>query len=189
MLSIKNLRLERANGTSQGESPPVTSVVASPGMIDITEAKRILAAFERERVEYVMVGSMAMAAQGLVRATRDVDFFVSPTAGNVEALRRALKSLYQDDPNVDEIRAEDLAGDYPAIQYIPPDTDYSLDLLARLGEAFRFETIESEELVLDGIRIRVATPAMLYRMKRDTVRPQDRLDAERLRQLFKLEER
>jgi hypothetical protein len=31
-------------------------------MIDIEEAKRILAAFEREGVEYVMVGSMAMAA-------------------------------------------------------------------------------------------------------------------------------
>lgn len=156
-------------------------------MIDFTEAKRILAAFEREGVEYVLVGSMAMAAQGVVRATRDVDFFVSPSASNVELLRRALKSVYQNDPNVDEIRAEDLAGDYPAIQYVPPDADYSLDLLSRLGEAFRFETIESEELVLDGIRVRVATPAMLYRMKRDTIRPQDRLDAERLRALFNLE--
>jgi hypothetical protein len=42
--------------------------------------------------------------------------------------------------------------------------------------------------LLDGIRIRVATPAMLYRMKKDTVRPQDRLDAEQLRRLFKLED-
>jgi hypothetical protein len=163
--------------------------ISTDEMIDITEAKRILAAFEREGVQYVMVGSMAMAGQGLVRATRDVDFFVSPAADNIEALRRALKGLYQNDPNVDEIRAEDLAGDYPAIQYVPPDADYSLDLLARLGEDFRFETIESEELLLDGIRIRVATPAMLYRMKKDTVRPQDRLDAERLRELFNLESR
>ena len=71
----------------------------------------------------------------------------------------------------------------------PPDAPYSLDLLSRLGEAFRYETIESEELLLDGIRIRVATPAMLYRMKKDTVRPQDRLDAEQPRRLFKLEEK
>ena len=156
-------------------------------MIDIEEAKRILAAFAREGVEYVLVGSMAMAAQGLVRATRDVDFFVAATAANVEHLRQALKSLYRDDPNVDEIRVEDLAGDYPAIEYIPPDAPYSLDILSRLGEAFRYETIESEELVLDGIRICVATPAMLYRMKKDTVRPQDRLDAEQLRRLFKIE--
>ena len=52
---------------------------------------------------------------------------------------------------------------------------------------FRYETIEGEKVVLDGIRIRAATPAMLYRMKKDTVRPQDRLDAEQLRRLFKLE--
>jgi hypothetical protein len=75
-------------------------------MINIEEAKRILAAFAREGVEYVLVGSMAMAAQGLVRATRDVDFFVAATAANVEHLRKALKSLYRDDPNVDEIRVE-----------------------------------------------------------------------------------
>jgi hypothetical protein len=157
-------------------------------MIDFEEAKRILAAFEREGVEYVMVGSMAMAAQGLVRATRDIDFFVAATATNVESLRRALRGLYEDDPNVDEIRVEDLAGDYPAIEYVPPHAPYSLDLLSRLGEAFRYETLESEELLLDGIRISVATPAMLYRMKKDTVRPQDRLDAEQLRRLFKLGE-
>jgi hypothetical protein len=158
-------------------------------MIDITEAKRILAAFEREKVEYVMVGSMAMAAQGLVRATRDVDFFVAPTVANVENLRRALKSLYADDPNVDQITVEDLSGEYPAIEYIPPNAPYSLDLLARLGEAFRYESLESEEIILDGIRARVATPAMLYRMKKDTVRPQDRLDAQTLRQMFGLEDR
>ena len=157
-------------------------------MIDFEEAKRILAAFERHGVEYVMVGSMAMAAQGLVRATRDVDFFVSSTPGNVANLRRALKSLYDNDPNVEEIRSEDLSGDYPAIEYIPPHGDYSLDILSRLGEAFRYETIESEEIVLEGIRIRVATPAMLYRMKKDTVRPQDRADADRLRRQFNIKD-
>ena len=66
-------------------------------MMDLAEAKRILAAFERERVDDVLVGSMAMAAQGLARATRDLDFFVAPTPLNIERLRKALKSLYADD--------------------------------------------------------------------------------------------
>jgi hypothetical protein len=154
--------------------------------MNLEEAKRILAVFAREGVEYVVVGSMAMAAQGLIRATRDLDVFVSASAANVERLRRALKSLFDDDPNVDQIRAEDLAGDYPAIEYAPPKGEYSIDLLARLGQAFRYETIEYEEIDLDGVRVRVATPTMLYRMKRDTVRPQDRLDAEVLRREFGL---
>ena len=43
------------------------------------QAKSILAAFEREDVRYVLVGSMAMAAQGLIRATRDIDSSSHPT--------------------------------------------------------------------------------------------------------------
>lgn len=157
-------------------------------MMDLGEAKRILAALERNGVEYVLIGSMAMAAQGLVRATRDLDFFVSSRPENVERLKRTLKELYDDDPNVDEISAEELRGEYPAIEYTPPHGAYSIDILTRLGEAFSFEVLESEVLVLDGIQVQVATPAMLYRMKKDTVRPQDRLDADVLRREFGLEE-
>lgn len=65
---------------------------------------------------------------------------------------------------------------------------YSLDILSRLGEAWRFEDLESEELVVDGISIRVATPTQIYRMKKDTVRPQDRIDAENIRERFGLGE-
>jgi len=151
------------------------------------EAKEILAALEREGVRYVLVGSMAMAAQGLVRATRDIDFFVSPDPENVERLKRALAFLFSD-PKVDEITAEDLGGDYPAIEYVPPHGRYSMDILARLGEAFRYEDLESEEMLVDGIRVQVATPRMLWRMKKDTVRPRDRVDAEAIRREFDLEE-
>jgi hypothetical protein len=157
-------------------------------MMDLAEAKRILAALEREGVEYVLIGSMAMAAQGLIRATRDLDFFVSPSEENVQRLRRALASLYDDDPNIEQITASDLAGEYPAVEYTPPSGTYSMDILSRLGDAFRYENIESEVVVLDGIEVHVATPRMLYRMKRDTVRPQDRLDAETLRRQFGLKE-
>jgi hypothetical protein len=158
------------------------------GDMDFQEAIRILQALEREGVRYALVGSMAMAAQGLVRATRDMDFFVAPDSENIERLRRALKSVFDNDPNLDQITAEDLGGDYPAVEYVPPHGSYSLDILARLGEAFRYEEIDTDELVIDGVRIRVATPGMLYKMKRDTVRPQDRVDAEALRERFGLGE-
>ncbi len=151
------------------------------------EAKQILAAMEREQVRYVLVGSMAMAALGLVRATRDLDFFVAPDPDNVERLKRALRSVF-DDPSLDEISASDLAGDYPAIQYVPPAGTYALDILSRLGDAFRFEDIEFEEVLVDGVRVRVATPRMLYRMKKDTVRLQDKVDAAALKDHFAIED-
>jgi hypothetical protein len=43
-------------------------------------------------------------------------------------------------------------------------------------------------LDLDGVPFRTATARMLYRMKRDTVRPQDRLDAQILKARFGLED-
>ena len=63
-----------------------------------------------------------------------------------------------------------------------------MDILARLGEAFRYEDLESQEMLVDGIRVQVATPRMLWRMKKDTIRPSDRRDAEMIRRQFNLEE-
>ena len=157
--------------------------------VDMTfvEAMRILAAFERHGVAYVLVGSMAMAAQGIVRATRDIDVFVAADPSNVELLKAALREVF-DDPEIDCISAADLEGEYPAIQYVPPQSDYWIDILARLGEAVRYADLESEVVQIEGICVRVATPRMLHRMKRDTVRPQDRADAQVLKQRFGLED-
>lgn len=151
------------------------------------EALKILRAFEREGVRYALIGSMAMAAQGIVRATQDVDVFVSPDPENVGRLKRALRSVF-DDPSIDEIAAEELAGPYPVVRYAPPDAEFVIDLVARIGDEFGFEDIETEELSVEGVTVQVATPRMLYRMKRDTVRPQDRVDAENLRVTFDLQE-
>ena len=92
-------------------------------MMTFDEACRILAALEREGVQYVVVGSIAMAVHGIVRATRDLDLFVEPSPDNVARLRSALDSLYGD-PEIDGITAADLSGEYPAIQYVPPGTTY-----------------------------------------------------------------
>jgi hypothetical protein len=155
--------------------------------MEFEQTKRIFAAFDRHGVRYILVGGMALAVQGLVRATRDIDVVVSAEAENIGRLKAALRELFND-PEIEGIRAEELAGDYPAIQYVPPTGDYWIDILTRLGEVFRFADLESEDLVVEGVRVSVATPRTLYRMKRDTVRPQDRLDAQALRERFDLSE-
>ncbi len=90
-----------------------------------------------------------------------------------------------DDPAVDEIRADDLAGDYAVVRYGTPD-DFAIDLTGRVGEMFAFHDLESEMLTVAGAPARVATPRTLYRMKKDTVRPQDRADAAALKRKFHL---
>ena len=146
---------------------------------------RVLAALEREGVRYVVFGAAALNLHGLARFTEDLDLFIAPDAENVEALKRALHSVF-DDPQIDEISGTDLAGDYPAIQYVPPVGTFHLDLVSRLGDAFRFEDLETVRMPFEDLVVTVASPAMLYRMKRDTVRLKDRADAEMLKQRFGL---
>ena len=99
-----------------------------------------------------------------------------------------MRAVFGDDPSVEQITADDLAGEYPAIEYTPPHGRFSLDILSRLGDAFRYEDLEFEEMDVEGIRVRVATPTMLWRMKKDTVRPIDRMDAQRIREVFDVED-
>ncbi len=147
---------------------------------------RVLAALEEAGVRYVVFGGVAVNLLGLARATEDLDLFVEPTADNIARLRRALDSVF-DDPCIEEITAEDLLGEYPAIQYAPPSGGFHVDILTKLGEAFRFEELESLRLVVDGTEVSVATPRQLFRMKRDTVRDRDRIDAAALARAFDLE--
>jgi hypothetical protein len=63
-----------------------------------------------------------------------------------------------------------------------------VDIMTRLGTAFRFEDLEAETRNVHGIPVQVATPATLYRMKKGTVRPVDWGDAAALREMFDLED-
>jgi len=49
-----------------------------------------------------------------------------------------------------------------------------------------FEDLETQRLPFEGLLVTVVTPRQLYLMKKDTVRPGDRMDAEALRRKFGL---
>lgn len=156
--------------------------------MDRDELLGLLRAFEKAGLEYVLIGATAMGLHGVVRATEDVDLIVRATPENLDRLRASLRSVYREDPNIDEIRDEDLLGEYPAVRYFPPSGQLFLDVMTRLGTAADFDTIESETKVFEGIRVSLATPRALYRLKRDTLRPLDRQDAEMLAREFGLKE-
>ena len=156
--------------------------------MDRDELLNLLRAFEVERLEYVLIGGTALGFHGLIRATEDVDVMLRATAENLERLRRALRVAYPDDASIDEIRDEDLLGEYPSVRYYPPSGDLFVDAMTRLGVAANYESIEAETKAIDGIQVRVATPLALYRLKRDTIRPLDRQDAAALARRFNLSE-
>jgi len=157
-------------------------------MLDLDKILALTDAMNHEGVQYIVFGALALGAHGLVRATEDADFFVEPTEENIERLKRALRAVWND-PNIDEISADDLCGDYPAVAFYPAGEKFGIDFLTRLGEAYAYATLESEEGNIQGHRIRVVTPRQLYEMKRDTVRWKDRGDADALRRKFEFPEK
>ena len=113
--------------------------------MDFEILKRVLAALEARGVRYAIIGAVAMNLHGLARSTEDLDIFVEPEAGNIDRLKLALHDAI-DDPDIDDIAAADLLGEYPAVQYVPPEGAFHLDILTRLGDAFGFSELETERV-------------------------------------------
>jgi len=153
--------------------------------MDFDQLINLLRALRDQNVDYVLVGGIALGLHGLARATEDVDVFVDGEASNIERLRHALHSLWDDD-EIDQITAQDLNGEYPVIRYGSPDGQLVIDIMTRLGTRVSYQDLSWEEVQIEDVTVRVATAAALYEMKRDTVRPIDRADAAALRKRFKL---
>ena len=137
-------------------------------------------------MKYAIFGGFALNMHELARFTEDIDIFLAADRENIGRFTAALKEVF-DDPEIDAITADDLLGDYPAVQYVPPSGTFHIDILTRLGELYRFEDLETTRAPYGELTVTVVTPAMLYRMKRDTVRLKDRADAELLKRQFKLD--
>ena len=156
--------------------------------MDFEKFLLLLRALEQYKVDYALVGGLALNLHGIVRATEDIDLFIRPEPANVDRLRQALRAVWED-PDIDEITADDFNGEYPTIRYGPPDEDFAIDLLARLGTAFQFEDLQVETIHVEGIAIPIATPLTLYHMKKDTVRPIDKADSAMLKDKFSLKDK
>jgi hypothetical protein len=153
--------------------------------MDFEKFLLLLRELDRHQVDYILIGGVALNLHGIVRATEDIDLFIRPNEANLERLRQTLHTVWTD-PDIEQITAADLAGEYPTVRYGPPDEEFVIDFLSRLGSAFQFDDIQAEVIEIEGVQVRLATPAMLYRMKRDTMRPIDKADAVALREKFNL---
>jgi len=155
--------------------------------MEFTVALELLRALDTEKVEYILVGGLAVNLHGIVRATQDIDLFLRLDHENIEKVKRALRLVWED-PEIDQIRYEDLAGEYPTVRYGPPNEDFVVDLITGLGETFRFEDLQAEQVRIEGVPIRIATPQTLIRMQKNTLRELGRIDAAQLREHFNLPE-
>jgi DNA repair exonuclease SbcCD nuclease subunit len=142
---------------------------------------KVLKALEEHEVDYVLIGGVAVILHGMQRLTLDIDVFVKIVPENIDKLRKALRSLF-DDLAIEEITPSEL-NEYSVIRYGTPSGFY-IDIMAQLGEVATYDNLEYEIIDYQGIKIRIATPETLYRLKRNTLRDKDKIDVLFLQELI-----
>jgi hypothetical protein len=163
----------------------ITSSLGGESEMNFDKLIELLKELGQNCVEYILVGGAALNLHGILRTTEDIDLFVRTDVENIERLKSALRKVWND-PEIEHILASDLAGDYPTVRYGPPGEDIVIDIMGRLGSEVSYDDLVAEDLQVEGVVVHIATPATLFRMKRNTVRPVDRADAEALRRKFNI---
>ena len=144
--------------------------------LDITRA------LSSEKADYILIGGFAVILHGLSRLTADIDIFIKPDAENLERVKKALRNVFPADDEIDSLSLQDLH-DYAVVRFGTAD-DFYIDLIARIGEMFRYEDLEWEVREVAGAQVRIATPETLLRMKQDSFRPEDKRDVRFLAELI-----
>lgn len=147
-----------------------------------SDPRRIFEVFARHRVDYAVIGGVAVIAHGHTRNTRDVDFVAASDRPNLERLAAALRELEAERWGIDAHLLE--------VDVYDPDTLGSganftletaaggLDFFGEVPGGAPFDEIRERSILVEvrGVSIPVAGRDDLIRMKRAAGRPVDRDD-------------
>jgi len=139
----------------------------------------LLAAFSAHGVEYLVVGAHALAAHGHVRATKDLDVWVRPSARNAT---RVLAALTAFGAPLKDLREEDLAR--PGLVFQIGVAPVRVDVITVIdGVEFEDAWPERLEATLGDLRVPVLSRHHLIANKKAAGRLQDLADVERLERM------
>jgi hypothetical protein len=143
------------------------------------DVERIFAALDEHRVDYVVVGGIAVQVHGHVRMTNDLDLIPSPTPTNLKRLAEALKDLQARvlNPGSEHLRIDARMLPRATLwQLSTPDGD--IDILHDAPGAAPFPQLRQRALTiaLGDIEIPIASRDDLIKMKNASGRPTDLAD-------------
>lgn len=137
---------------------------------------RIVGLLEAEGVEYALVGGYALAWQGIVRLTEDVDILVEPTAENARRWVRALSKL--PDGAARELEGDETLHEEPYAIRI--NDEFTVDVM-NSASGLTWADLVPHRVRLDGVN--VIDLRGLLRMK-ENGRLKDKADAEQIRKIL-----
>ena len=132
----------------------------------------LIAAFNDQQVEFLIVGAHALAAHGHVRATKDLDVWVRPSVDNAH---RVIKALTSFGAPLHDLSVDDLCT--PELVFQIGVAPMRIDLLTSVSGLDFDAAWERREMVdLGGLSVPVLSLEDLATNKRATGRPQDLVD-------------
>jgi len=136
----------------------------------------LLAAFVVAKVEFAVVGGVAVNMHGYVRATNDLDIFIRPTEENAHAAFQALLAL---GVPLEGLVPGDLLDDEENLRFGPAEDH--IDVLPSIGE-MSFEQVWRNRIVaeVEGVSIPFISKSDLIENKRQVGRLRDLADVEEL---------
>jgi hypothetical protein len=145
------------------------------------DVRRVAQLLEAEHVSYALIGGYALALQGIVRLTEDIDILVEPSAENARRWVRALS-------NLPDGAAKELAGDetlHEELYAIRINDEFTVDVM-NSASGLSWADLSPYRKRIDGID--VVSLEGLLRMK-DKGRLKDRADAEEIRKALGIAEK
>jgi hypothetical protein len=144
------------------------------------DVRTIAALLDAEQVEYALIGGYALALQGIVRLTEDVDVLVEPTIENARRWVRALSQL-------PDGAAKELANDdtlHAEVYAIRINDEFTVDVM-NSASGFTWAELVPYRKRVDGIQ--VLSLEGLLKMK-EHGRLKDQADAEAIRRALGIDD-
>jgi predicted nucleotidyltransferase len=154
------------------------------------DIRGILGELDREGVEFLVIGGVAVGFHGYVRATKDVDVVPAPDLQNLERLALVLRRLDAQIEGAQEFESEELPDplDPEALalggNWVLRTRLGRFDVMQWIGDDALWEKLSPAaiEEKIGGLAVKVVSYEDLVALKEKAGRPEDLTDLQRLRQ-------
>ena len=144
-----------------------------------TPYEKLLAKLVRAEVKFIIVGGVAVALNGFVRTTEDIDILIEASAENVTRLLDELGNFGEG--HARELSPADFSDSEGAIRIIE---DFPLGVFTMMrGKRYADLVGSTKTTRIDDVEVRYLNSEALITLKSDSQRDQDRIDVSALRAL------
>ena len=143
---------------------------------------KLLARLADARIRFVVVGGVAVALNGYVRLTDDVDILIDASPENIGRMLDALAGFGEGFAR--QLSVSDFADEEGAVRIVEQSESCQIDIFVRMrGLRYADIAADATAFVIDGRNILHASKSGLIRLKSPSTREKDILDVEALRRL------